>query len=166
MVHGVVRETVADLVHGGGRAFVESKGYVPGLELPPHGVVVWVVPVASVDYVGAHECRPEPERVHGLAYFIDSRLNVEWGYHSGSPHALGGYGAEIAHPAGIGPGYGVTELGVHGVQGQGEEPAAGVQESHVYALGVHCPDLRCGVPAVGKGVCIDNVMIICLDDLL
>ena len=166
MVHGIVREAVADLVHGSGCALVESHGHVPCLEFPPEGIVVGIVPVAAVDHIGAHERRSESERVYGLAHLFHRRLNVEWGYHGRSPCALRGRGAEVAHPAGIGPGYGVGQPRVHGVEGQGKEAAAGIEESHVYPLGIHGSHLGGGVPPVGIRVGVDPLEVLLLDDLL
>src|SRR5437667_80508 len=75
--HDVAAKPLAHLRQQRAHRLVEPEGHFEGFELAPQWLVVRIVPVASVDGIGAEEDGPEAEVPHRPAWLRDGGVDVE-----------------------------------------------------------------------------------------
>src|SRR5262245_40185712 len=145
--HRVSAELLADLPELRARALVEPERHLQLLERGPEWLVVRVVPVAPVHLVRSEEDAAEAELAYAPARLRYRVVHVERRDHAGADQALRVLLAEFVEPIVVRARHGRPKPGIDVGDGQGEEPARGIDHRDVDALDVHGLELHLRRPA-------------------
>src|SRR3989442_5934409 len=144
--HDVAAKPLAHLRQQRAHRLVEPEGHFEGFELAPQWLVVRIVPVPSVDGIGAEEDGPEAEVPHRPARLRDGVVDVERRDHAGAPQPRGVARAEVVEPVVVRTGDGCREFRLRPVDRLGVKPARGIDDADVDAFRIHGLELDLRAP--------------------
>src|SRR5262245_60196722 len=127
---------------------MQTQGKVQFFECGPQGIIVLVVPILSVEKVGAHESRLEAQFLGAAAGFFDRFIDSEWRDHGGTVESLRIFTAEFVEPIVVSPGNGRRETPLHVRFRQRNEYPRGVQDGDIDSVNIHGLELYFGWPSM------------------